>query len=214
MIVIFDKTPTTFAMTATKTLPKIPKKIPAQLIYEEFGGRVYYRKGYRAVLTKKKTIEEIIGSSSLQAFLVSIIHGELLKCVSVEFLVFTNEVGLHVELNKNLSNDIAIFELAKITKLDDHYFDIAPQTVVEVDIKIEIENNTDMDYMLEKSQLMHDFGVEKVFWILTKTRRVIVSEKDKNGIIADWNTVIDWHANCSFSIMNLLKQKGLAHLLA
>ena len=75
MIVIFDKTPTTFAMTATKTLLKIPKKIPAQLIYEEFGGRVYYRKGYRAVLTKKKTIEEIIGSSSLQAFLVSIIHG-------------------------------------------------------------------------------------------------------------------------------------------
>ena len=198
-------------MTATKALPK---RIPAQLIYEEFGGSVYYRKDYKLVLKKKKTAEEIMGSSSLQAFLIGMLYGEILKRISADFLVFTNEVGIHIGLNKNLTNDIAIFERNKITKLDDHYFEIAPQTVLEIDVKIELENKTDMEYIFEKNQTMHDFGVEKIYWILTKTRKILISKKGENGIIADWDTVIDWHQNCLFSIIGLLEEKGLAHLLA
>ena len=48
--------------------------IPQSLIYEEFGGRVYYRKGYRKVLLGLKTEEEIIGSSFLQGLMIQALY--------------------------------------------------------------------------------------------------------------------------------------------
>ena len=36
--------------------------IPANMVYEEFGGNKYYRKGYRQVLLGLKSEEEIMGS--------------------------------------------------------------------------------------------------------------------------------------------------------
>lgn len=49
------------------------QSIPKSLVYEEFGGRVYYRKGYRQVLLGLKTEEEIIGSSIFQSLIVQAI---------------------------------------------------------------------------------------------------------------------------------------------
>ena len=46
-------------------------KIPEALVYETLDGKPFYYKGYREVLSKKKTLEEIMGCSTLQAELVS-----------------------------------------------------------------------------------------------------------------------------------------------
>ena len=39
--------------------------LPKQLVYEELNGRKLYRKGYQQFLNHTKTIEEIMGCSSL-----------------------------------------------------------------------------------------------------------------------------------------------------
>jgi hypothetical protein len=56
-----------------KVLPRIPaKKIPLALIYEIIDGKPIYYKGYREVIAGTKTIEEIMGASTLQNFLYNI----------------------------------------------------------------------------------------------------------------------------------------------
>ncbi|MDZ7898360.1 MAG: hypothetical protein U5N85_10110 [Arcicella sp.] len=48
-------------------------KIPEALVYETLDGKPFYYKGYKEVLSQKKTLEEIMGCSTLQAELVSYI---------------------------------------------------------------------------------------------------------------------------------------------
>jgi hypothetical protein len=49
------------------------RKIPAKYIREVINGRTYYNKGYKSVMNGTKQIEEIMGSSSLQSIMVTII---------------------------------------------------------------------------------------------------------------------------------------------
>jgi|GEM_PF-3870554 len=55
----------------TKATPKRKRKIPDYLVYEVMDGKPVYYRGYQSVLKKTKTLEEIMGCSSLQAELVS-----------------------------------------------------------------------------------------------------------------------------------------------
>lgn len=67
-------------LAATK--PASKRKIPAYLIKEEMDGVPYYHKGFREVLAKKKTIEEIMGSSVLQVIILDAIKLLLVwRCV-------------------------------------------------------------------------------------------------------------------------------------
>jgi hypothetical protein len=55
-------------MPVLNKLTRITRRPHPELIYEQWGGRTYYRKGYNDVLKNRKTPAEIIGSSGLQAF--------------------------------------------------------------------------------------------------------------------------------------------------
>lgn len=92
-------------------------QIPAGLCYEELDGRILYRKGYRDVLAGKKTAKEIMGSSSLQALLVSALYLEIGKLLPDEYLALVSEPGLHIAHNSNIANDIAIFQLDQIERI-------------------------------------------------------------------------------------------------
>jgi hypothetical protein len=71
--------------------------IPSALIYEELNGRVLYRKGYKEVLNRTKTIEEIMGSSSLQGIIISVLLRYLYRDVDEnDYEIIANEIGLHV----------------------------------------------------------------------------------------------------------------------
>ena len=103
---------------ATKRRPKT-RKIPAHLVYEELAGQALPYRGYLEVLSGKKTLEEIMGSSSLQAVLVYLIGLYIgIRINRKKYLIASNESGLHVSAGSNLANDIAIFEKGKITKLE------------------------------------------------------------------------------------------------
>ncbi|GAB3640652.1 hypothetical protein [Spirosoma arcticum] len=51
------------------------RRVPDALIYEIMDGKPIYRKGYRDVLSGEKTIQDIMGSSSLQAIIVYYLTG-------------------------------------------------------------------------------------------------------------------------------------------
>lgn len=114
-------------------------EIPDYLIKEEINGKPYAYRGYKSVLLKEKTLEEIMGSSNLQAFIISHIMWVLNRHLNEKlYCVYTNEVGLHIKLNSNPACDIAIFEKEKLFahKITKHYTTVAPKVVIEVDVDI------------------------------------------------------------------------------
>ncbi len=83
-------------------------KIPSYLIKEEIDGLPYYYRGYKTVLNNpEKTLEDIMGASTLQSFLVEILMRFLIfNLKRKEYRIFTNEVGGHIKKGTNLSLDI------------------------------------------------------------------------------------------------------------
>lgn len=115
-----------------------------------------------------------------------------------------------------MSNDIALFLEDDIDVPNEKYLKNPPKIVVEVDVKIEIESEnyaTEEEYVFDKTERLLDFGVEKVIWILTKTKKIVVAEKsNKNWVVTDWLQEIEITPNCKFILNELLKTKKLQEL--
>jgi len=160
------------------------KAIPESLIYETLHGRPLYYKGYRDVVANTLKPETVIGSSDLQSILVSLINTYItVNRDKKRYITATNESGLHIAIGDNLSADIAIFEKARLGKLKGKYFDVPPKIVIEVDIKIDPAGiGSDVAYIAEKSGELFDFGVERVFWILSSIQKIIISGPVRTGL--------------------------------
>ncbi len=181
------------------------------LVYEELNGHKLYRKGYKHVINQTKTIEEIMGCSSLQAAIVSVLLSYLYRHVEDDgYEIMTNEAGLHVSLGNNLSSDIILYNSKDFLKyrLDDHYFNVAPKMVVEVDIKVELEDMSSVEYWTKKTQTLFSFGVEKVVWVFSEDKKIILAEPNKDWIIRDWTKDFEFMPNHILNIQKMIDKKG------
>lgn len=193
------------------------QSIPKSLVYEEFGGRVYYRKGYRQVLLGLKTEEEIIGGSIFQSLIVQAIVFYIKSILpKKQFWVPTNEAGLHLYRNKNFACDIAILDKSNITTpTSDQYNDAAPKYIIEVDVKIDPKpeneegSDTQTDYILQKSHELLDFGVEGIIWILTKSRHILVIRSHKSMEIYAWTDDVPLFDEYTFCLQRILEEEDI-----
>ena len=186
-------------------------RMPDILVYEELNGRQLYRKGYKKFLNHTKTIEEIMGCSSLQAAIVSVLLSYLYRQIEDEgYEIMTNEAGLHVSLGNNLSSDIIVYKREDFLKyrLDNHYFDTAPKIVIEVDVKIEVEDMEATEYWTKKTETLLNFGVEKVIWLFSEDKKMIIAEQNKDLLIQDWTNDFDLMPNHTLNIEQMIEQKG------
>jgi Uma2 family endonuclease len=187
------------------------KAIPTFLVYEEMDGKPIYRKGYKEVLAKKKTFEEIMGSSVLQALIISFVANYLRQHLPKHLVPVTGEVGLHLSKGSNLANDIAVYDKKEIINpLSTNYFNIPAKLVIEVDIRAEAEHfTTEKDYVYGKTTKMLSFGVPRVVWITTESRKLMVAEPGKDWIVADWNREVELMEGVRLNLEELLKAEGL-----
>jgi Uma2 family endonuclease len=169
-------------------------QVPEYSLKETFEGVRLYHTGYRKVLNQEKTIEEIMGCSTLQFVILNYL---LNLSVDIEqYIIGTNEAGVHLGFKKNFSNDIAIYEWAVLTpeKISKNYADVPPKMVVEVDIDFELDEEetdlTTLDVVHQKIQKLLDFGTQKFIWIFSASKKVIIAERGQTP----WAT-IDWEQN-------------------
>jgi len=189
------------------------RKIPDYLVREWIDGKPFYYKGYKEVLNKKKTLEDIMGSSTLQAYIIAflmevIIEGKLKK----KYEILTNEAGLHLDKRNNLSADILIYDPNVMTpeKINKQYADVAAKVQVDVDITIELEDLKDYQYVEKKINKLHQFGTEKVIWVLTNIKKVMVAIPKQPWQTYDWNNDIELLDGVTFNIGAYLKEKGVS----
>jgi Uma2 family endonuclease len=187
--------------------------IPAQLVRETLNGRPLYYKGYRDVLEGRARPKDIMGSSDLQSLIVTAIVATLWGCIDRKrYKLASSEAGLHVDLRNNFSADIAIFDKATLPALKGKYFDVPPKVMIEVDIRIEWDRLTDsVDYIFEKSQKLFEFGVERVLWVLTTSRKVVIMQAGKDSIITDWSNDVLVLEDCTLNIKNLLNEEEIVY---
>ena len=125
---------------------KIPK-VPSHLIKEILDDMPVFYKGYKAVLRKEKTIEDIMGASGLQIFIVRYLFRLLDRNLDDNlFYVFTGEGGLHLSKGTNLSGDVLVFDKQTLTPdlIDMHYLNIPPLIDIEIDVVLSISTSISM----------------------------------------------------------------------
>ena len=195
-----------------KVLPKIPaKNIPSVLIHEIIDGKPLYRKGYREVLAKTKNIEDIIGSSSLQFFIIDYILRILYRNVNDEkYIIATNEAGLHVDRRNNLAGDILIFDkdILTIDKINKHYSNVPPKISIELDLDIELEGLSEYSYISLKTRKLLEFGAEKVIWFLSESKNIMIATPQNNWEIQDWDKDVEIFEGIICNVGKYLREKG------
>jgi len=84
------------------------------------------------------------------------------------------------------------------------YIDIPPVLVFEINVKAEVES--ELEYVLKKSEDLLQSGVEKVVWIFTKIKKSMVFERGGRGIVLDWDEDIELIENLKLNINDLIKR--------
>ncbi|MBC8109574.1 MAG: Uma2 family endonuclease [Verrucomicrobia bacterium] len=182
--------------------------IPKSLIYEEDEGKPIYYKGYKKVLAGQITLEETMGSSLLQSRLISQIFIFLSKNLNLDqYEILVSELGLQLDKKITRSCDIAIYEKELIKEIEDAktYSSLPPKIVFEIDLKADLEGTSEDNYYHKKTQQLLDFGVEKLIWISTESKKVMIATPNAPWLIINWTD--------EFEIMDGLKL-NLAELIA
>ena len=186
--------------------------IPDSLIRDIIDGEVFYYKGYKEIVKKTKQAEDIMPSSGLQSLILEpILEVFYTKVDRKKYRMFTNESGNHLGKNNNMGLDIAIYSKKVLTpdKINKHYVNVPPEVVVEVDIKIDTNNHTDLEFINKKTEQLLKHGVSKVIWILSETQKVIVATPDKDWRIISWEKDIELINGHIFNIAQYLSQEGV-----
>lgn len=185
--------------------------IPDYLIYEMDEGKPIYYRGYKDVLNKTKTAEQIIGSSALHSLLVYLIQTFLFENLGKDFLFLTGELGYQWAPKTWRNIDLAIYDRRKFKDktvfLSNKHIDIAPEIVIEVDTKADLTTEQYPDsYFHRKTDQLLDNGVEKVIWLFTHSRKFLVAEKGKNWIMNNWSENFEIKTGIEINIEELLKE--------
>ncbi len=187
------------------------KRVPRELVYEmRHGSPIYYR-DYDLVLSGEKSLEEVMGSSGLQSYLITLIltllYGKLKK---LGYTVLGNEVGYKFAPRSWYNLDIAIWEKEKVKPYlkKDAYVEVPPKVVIEVDTKADLRKfTTPMDYFHRKTKDLLESGTERVIWIFTKEKKVWIAEKGKPWLIVDWDYKIPILEGITINLKELAEEE-------
>ena len=164
--------------------------IPKSLIYEMVDGKPIYYKGYKEYIKGTKQLEELMGSPFLQSMIITnlvlLLGGKLPKT----FRLLTNELGLQFGKKSWRAADIAIVEKSKLKAADkgNKYLSVPPKIVFEIDTKADLKSVDDVfGYFHKKTDELLDFGVEKVIWIFTDSKKVMIATKNSSWETQNWD---------------------------
>ena len=164
-------------------------KIPDYLVYEILDNKKIYYRGYKKVLSGEIPAEAVMGSSDLQAWIISTIVEFLLKTLPKKYKILFNEVGYFYTPSRSkkwLNLDIAIVSREKLKKPQGTYLKIPPEIVIEVDTKADLSNIGNQYYISKTDKLLKS-GVKKVIWIFTDVKKIQIAENNKPWLTVDYD---------------------------
>jgi hypothetical protein len=190
------------------------RSIPTYLVREVIDGIPFYYKGYRKVINKTKTLEDIMSDSGLQFFLKLYIYDLLKAHLNLKrYRVGAGELGFHPNFKNNMGLDVVVFEKTVLTpdKIGSKFVNVPPKMVVEVDVNVELpdrESDLFQEYVLRKIRRLFSTGVEKVIWVFTKSRNICVATPDGNLRFYGWDQTVELMDGASMNIAQHIEEEG------
>ncbi len=188
--------------------------LQARLVRETLDGQPLYYAGYREVLAGRQTLEGIRGSSSLRWVVASYVLQTMIRRLdNQQYWFAANQVGVELDPHNSLIHDVAIYEKAMLPpdQINTRYVSVPAKVVVEIDVRIDLQNPKDANYVNRKIRKLLDFGTERVIWVFTDSQQVLLAERGADA----WFTM-DWHRDLElldgqiFNIGKYLAAKGVS----
>ncbi|MFN7119886.1 MAG: Uma2 family endonuclease [Saprospiraceae bacterium] len=188
------------------------KEVPEYLIRDEIDGELFYYAGYQDVLNNKKTAEEIMACSGLQSWIISFLMKIFYTQIGDEkYQPLSNEVRSHLGKKNNLGLDFAFFDKTILTpdKITTRYVDVPPVLSIEIDVRVDTNNLTEMDFVHKKTKKLLEKGVSKVIWIFTRSQRVLIATPEADWLNVDWNRDIELLDGHTFNLGKAIQEAGI-----
>lgn len=155
-----------------------------------------------------------MGSSGIQAFIVSYINGLLFGLIDrKQFRLLTSEPGLHIGHSENLACHVMVYDQAVITndRINIKYVDVPPQIVIEVDVKVDLKKDSEITYVFNKTKQLFDFGVQRVIWVVSDLKQVLIFDNGIDSVTyKGWDHPIEVIPGVSFNIGEYLAEEGIS----
>lgn len=138
------------------------ENIPSDLIYDIIDGKPYRHKSSQGVFSR--------------AFIRSYLFDVLFQALKEDSdLLIASDPSLFINDRNLVTSDIMVFERRKLT-IHENYAQIPPKITIDLDIKVELGDLTEDEYVFLKMNKLVNFGVEKAIWLFTESKKVIVMD--------------------------------------
>ena len=152
-------------------------------VYEVAKGKPIFYKRYKDFQGKSAMMELPRLDTTLQAWLkfrLTLLLGNQL--LPKGFDLICGEVGIQFAANDLRFADIAVFKDGEL-EINEHFVQKPPLITIEIDFR----TKAGMEYIFDKVADYHAFGVQKVIWIFTKNKKVMVAEAGQPWLTLDWS---------------------------
>lgn len=154
-----------------------------------------------------------MGASGLQSFILSYINWRIVTNTDRKlFRTLTNEPGLHIGHKENLTCDVMVYDREVLTndKITVKYVDVPPKVSIEVDVKVELNKESDLTYVFNKTQQLFAFGAQRVIWILTNMRQILIFNAGTSAVIYQpWASEVEVIDGVFFNVDAYLEAEGI-----
>lgn len=157
--------------------PRRKRPVPAALIRETINGIPFYYRGYRDVLNKKQTLDDISADCAIHVLIKKYFYDLLSNALDHSlFTVFVGEIGVQTEPKNQFSLGLAGYEMAQLPgeKFGFGYFDVLPKFVIEIDMKVSLDESgveNFAQFLNLKTQKLFDSGVERLVWVISANKK-------------------------------------------
>lgn len=196
-------------ITASAAKRKDNRRLRDALTYEVVDGKPIYYKGYRQVLNGKLNLESVMAESILQAWLKAQLSALLIQQLrGKNFEILTGELGVWVKKDDYRGADLSIFRSENFV-LTSHFTRVPPEVVVEIDVQADLEKLSEGDYVWRKIEDYLQFGVKRIVWIFTASRKIVVATEQKPWLTLDWDATIETVEGATFNLEKMLEGKPI-----
>ena len=155
------------------------------LVADKINGFQYFYKNVKSDLYDNKHIDLNPWHSPIIKMYLNYL---LTQSLGIEkYRIFASASGLSINEENVFCLDLAAYDSTVLTsdKISEKYADVPPLLVVEVDIKVELGNEAELDFVHKKTQSLLNYGTGKVIWVLTNEAKIVLAEKYKDWEILD-----------------------------
>ncbi len=185
------------------------RNIPPAFIYEMLDGKPIYYKGTHEAIRQKLSPESVAGTVRRQAYLLDLINSLFHHSLDKkQYRSASGGVGIQLERQSFVASDIVIYRADDRDKMFlDEFFDFPPTVAIQMGTKAELADFDDpMNYFMDKTNRLLNFGVEKVLWIFTKSQKIWLAQPGKNWETMGWEQTVEVLPGCNLNLLKLLEE--------